>query len=327
MKRTIAIIDADICFTYLLASRLQKHLPDVMAFPVSAEVLRSHRTLILDNDFVLYNQHEISENEILRHCVKEHLPILIPLLSTKAPYPPKDVLMLLHEVESRAGLGRIPLPKGSSVQTCLALSFISPEEREAHVRNLLERSRSDFRHIIRLDLMPGIRMATDPPSWNQEGIPSTSGISSVLSKLKYSTINMRDIPSYLEPDPYGDLRFGRPVHSDDVISAHARTILRLINFTYRYLQSLGEPSLLLVVADSLSFTRMRTLAKALRHLELMTPLDMGTDYMLLSEIDAITKAHVGTSHVNLPLTLTKEAYSRRPKTPKKGDAVLAEGNL
>ena len=175
MKRAIAIIDADICFTYLLVSRLQKHLPDVMAFPVSAKALRSHRTLILDNDFVLYNQHEISENEILRHCVKEHLPILIPLLSTKAPYPPKDVLMLIHEVESRAGLGRIPLPKGSTVQTCLALSFISPEEREAHVRKLMERSRNDFRHIIRLDLMPGIRMAADPPSWNQEGILRPAG--------------------------------------------------------------------------------------------------------------------------------------------------------
>ena len=106
MTRTIAIIDADILFTSLLISRLKKHVPDFLAFPVSKEILFAHRELMLDSDFVLYNQREISENEILSHCDPERTPILVPLLKTTKPFPPKDVLMIAHEVESLAEIGR-----------------------------------------------------------------------------------------------------------------------------------------------------------------------------------------------------------------------------
>lgn len=305
MTRTIAIIDADICFTFLLISRLKKHLPGFLAFPVSGDVLKKHHNYILDNEFVLYNQHEISQEEVLLHCIKDPKPTLIPLLSTKEPYPPKDILMLVHEVESRAGLGRIPKPRDASLQTCLTLSFVPPEERERHVRQQVDRAMIDFRHIIRLDVMPGIRMAPDPPYMNADPATRTCGISELISRIKGGKFPYQEIPSYLEPDPYGDLRFGRPLHSDDVFTCHARTLTTLMNRTERYLASLQEPALFLVVADGLSFTRMRTLARSLSHLEILTPFDFGKDYMLCHEIDMLQQAHNGTTHLNYPFSLKK----------------------
>ena len=307
MTRTIAIIDADICFTSLLISRLKKHVPELLAFPVSQEMLMAHRELLLDSDFVLYNQNEITEKEILSHCVSGRTPILVPLLQTTKPYPPKDVLMISHEVETLAGLGRIPASPDSSVQTCLVLSFVPPKEREAHVISQIERSGANFAHIVRLDVMPGILMPKDPPSWEEEKKNRTSGITELLSKLKTGKFPPQSIPSYLEPDPYGDLRFGKPEHSDDLITCHSRTILILIQKTVRYLSTLSEPSLLLVVCDGLSFTRMRTLSRKLRHLEIITPLHLEKDYMLCNEIDELQKEHVGTTHVDYPFKITKKA--------------------
>ena len=305
MTRTIAIIDADICFTFLLISRLRKHLPDFLAFPVSREVLKNHRNFVLDNEFVLYNQHEITQDEILLHCINDPKPTLIPLLSTRDPFPPKDVLMLVHEVESRAGLGRIPKPRDASVQTCLTLSFIPPEERERHVRQQISRAMIDFKHVVRLDVMPGILMSPDPPFLNLDQAVRTSGISELISKIKCGRFPYQDIPSYLEPDPFGDLRFGRPLHSDDVFTCHTRTLTILINRTVKYLASLGEPSVLIVVADGLSFTRMRTLTRMLAHMEILTPVDLGKDYMLCHEIDLLQQEHNGTSHINIPFSLKK----------------------
>ena len=304
MTRTIAIIDADICFTSLLISRLRKQVPDFLAFPVSQEMLLAHRELLLDSDFVLYNQNEISEKEILAHCASGRTPILVPLLQTTKPYPPKDVLMISHEVETLAGLGRIPVSQDSSVQTCLVLSFVPPKEREAHVTSLLERSRSSFSHIVRLDVMPGILMPKDPPSWEKENANRCSGVTDLLSKLKMGKFPPQSIPSYLEPDPYGDLRFGKPEHSDDLITCHSRTILILISKTVRYLSGLSGKSLLLVVSDSLSFVRMRTLSKNLRHMEIITPLHMEKDAMLCCEIDELLKLHKGTSHQDYPFSIS-----------------------
>ncbi len=304
MTRTIAIIDADICFTSLLISRLRKQVPDFRAFPVSLEMLLAHRELLLESDFVLYNQNEISEKEILSHCVSGRTPILVPLLQTTKPYPPKDVLMISHEVETLAGLGRIPVSPDSSVQTCLVLSFVPPKEREAHVLPKLERSRSDFSRIIRLDVMPGILMPQDPPSWEEGSAKRCSGVTELLSRLKLGKFPPHQIPSYLEPDPYGDLRFGKPEHSDDLITCHSRTILMLISKTVRYLSSLSEPSLLLVVCDGLSFVRMRTLSRNLRHLEIITPLHMEKDAMLCCEIDELQKQHKGTSHQDYPFSIS-----------------------
>lgn len=307
MTRTIAIIDADILFTSLLISRLKKHVPELLAFPVSQEMLTAHRELLLDSDFVLYNQNEITEEEILSHCASGRTPILVPLLQPTKPYPPKDVLMISHEVENLAGLGRIPASPDSSVQTCLVLSFVPPKEREAHVISQLERSRSNFSHIVRLDVMPGILMPKDPPSWEEKNTNRSSGITELLTKLKMGKFPFQSIPSYLEPDPYGDLRFGKPEHSDDLITCHSRTILVLISKTVRYLSSLSEPSLLLVVSDGLSFVRMRTLSKNLRHLEIITPLHPGKDPMLCSEIDQLQKAHVGTMHTDYPFSIARKA--------------------
>ena len=307
MTRTIAIIDADICFTSLLISRLKKQIPDFMAFPVSKEILFAHRELLLDSDFVLYNQHEISEKEILRHCVSEHKPVLVPLLQTTKPFPPKDVLMIAHEVESLAGLGRIPTPPDSSVQTCLTLSFVPPKEREAHVLKQLDLARSDFAHIVRFDIMPGILMPSDPPSWEVDFSSRTSGISQLLQRSKAGPFSPSVIPSYLEPDPYGDLRFGRPEHSDDLINCHSRTITLIISKTVRYLSTLSEPSLLYVVGDGLSFTRMRTLCRKLRHMEIITPLFLEKDYMLCHEIDLLQKEHEGTTHIDFPFSISKTA--------------------
>ena len=305
MTRTIAIIDADILFTSLLISRLKKHVPDFLAFPVSKEILFAHRELMLDSDFVLYNQREISENEILSHCDPERTPILVPLLKTTKPFPPKDVLMIAHEVESLAGLGRIPVSPDSSVQTCLTLSFITPKEREAHVLKQIERARSDFAHIIRLDLMPGILMPLDPPSWEENNVQRCGGISLLLQKLKTGRFPYLEIPSYLEPDPYGDMRLGRPDHSDDIVTCHSRTIVTLISKTIRYLSSLSEPSLLYVVGDGLSFVRMRTLCRNLSHLEILTPLHIEKDYMLCNEIDLLQKEHVGTTHIDYPYSISR----------------------
>lgn len=305
MTRTIAIIDADILFTSLLISRLKKHVPEFTAFPVSKEILFAHQELLLDSDFVLYNQHEISEKEILQHCDPQHTPTLVPLLKTTKPFPPKDVLMIAHEVESLAGLGRIPKPSDSSVQTCLTLSFVPPKEREAHVLRQLERARHDFAHIIRLDIMPGIMMPKDPPSWDLENTERCGGVTQLLARLKLGKFHYSQIPSYLEPDPYGDLRFGKPDHSDDLITCHSRTILILISKTFRYLSTLPDPSLLFVVGDGLSFTRMRTLCRNLRHLEILTPLHIEKDYMLCNEIDLLQKAHSGTSHIDYPFSIAK----------------------
>ncbi|MBR5938374.1 MAG: hypothetical protein IKZ90_08960 [Clostridiales bacterium] len=311
MTRTIAIIDADFCFTSLLISRLRKYLPDFLAFPVSRDVILSHPSLLLDNDFVLYNQHEISQKEVLQHCAPECTPALIPLLSETKPNPPKDVLMLVHEVESRAVLGRIPLSRESSVQTCLTLSFVPQSEREAHVLRQIERARSDFAHIIRLDIMPGILMPQDPPSWVIPGGKQSCGISKLLQQMKRGNLSPSSISSFLEPDPYGDLRFGKPEHSDDVITCHSRTILTLISRTYQYLRSLKEPSLLIVVCDGISFVRMRTLCRRLSHLEILTPIHLEKDYMLCDEIDMLQKEHCGTSHIDFPFSLSEPSLCRR----------------
>ena len=303
--KTLCIIDSDVCFTSLLISRLRKHLPNVLSFCIPKETLTRRADLFLDNHFVLYNQKEITEEELLRHCSRERMPVLIPLLFTTPPYQPKDVLMLVHEVEEACGIGRIPPSLTNSVQTCLILSFVSREEREKHVLRQIENARFDFRTIVRLDIMPGILMAPDPS--HIVSAPSSDrsdGISDLLNRIRFRTLTASDIPGYLEPDPYGDLRFGRPRHSDDIISSHTHTILTLIQRTARYLASLNEPALLLVVGDGLSFTRMRALCRNLSHLEILTPLDLEKDFMLCSEIDALQQAHSGTSHLDFPYDLS-----------------------
>ena len=142
------------------------------------------------------------------------------------------------------------------------------------------------------------------PSWEKENANRCSGVTDLLSKLKMGKFPPQSIPSYLEPDPYGDLRFGKPEHSDDLITCHSRTILILISKTVRYLSGLSGKSLLLVVSDGLSFVRMRTLSKNLRHMEIITPLHMEKDAMLCCEIDELLKLHKGTSHQDYPFSIS-----------------------
>ena len=180
-KLTVCIIDSDAAFSALLISRMHRHIPQVVAFQISRHTLDRNRDLLLQNDFVLYNQNEISKEEVLRHCLVDRLPTLIPLLSEREPYPPKDVLMLVHEVETRAGIGRVPFPVESTGQTCLTLSFVPPKEREKHVTRLIENSRKDFSHIVRLDIMPGILMPEDPPIFENKNGSRTCGITELLT--------------------------------------------------------------------------------------------------------------------------------------------------
>ena len=308
-KKTLCIIDSDICFSSLLISRLQKYLPDIVAFQISRNIFEERPSLLLDNHFVLYNQNEISEEQLIKRCSPTRIPVLIPLLRSTPPHQPKDVLMLVHEVEAKCGLGRIPPSPNSSVQTCLVLSFVSKEEREKHVIRQIKQSRRHFKNIIRLDVMPGILMAEDPEVYTpSEKNRRTEGISELLNRLRLRAVSFSDIPGYLEPDPYGDLRFGKPLHSDDIIRAHSHTLLTLISRTVRYLNDLHEPSLLIVVADGLSFTRMRTLCRNLSHLEILTPFYLEKDYMLCDEIDQLQKAHDGTSHLDYPYEIPKNPF-------------------
>ena len=62
-KKTLCIIDSDVCFSSLLISRLQKYLPDIVAFQISRNIFEERPSLLLDNHFVLYNQNEISEEQ------------------------------------------------------------------------------------------------------------------------------------------------------------------------------------------------------------------------------------------------------------------------
>ena len=153
--------------------------------------------------------------------------------------------------------------------------------------------------------MPGILMPLDPPSWEENNVQRCGGISLLLQKLKTGRFPYLEIPSYLEPDPYGDMRLGRPDHSDDIVTCHSRTIVTLISKTIRYLSSLSEPSLLYVVGDGLSFVRMRTLCRNLSHLEILTPLHIEKDYMLCNEIDLLQKEHVGTTHIDYPYSISR----------------------
>ncbi len=308
ITKTICILDSDPCFSSLLISRIKRQLPQHLAFRLNKEILLSRSDLLLDNDYILYNQHEISEKELLSHCNPAKSPHLIPLLAEEKPYPPKDVLMLVHEIESRLGLGMIPLPLESNIQTALVLSFVPPEEREIHVQKQISRSLSDFAHVVRLDIMPGIIMPCDPEYPDAPVYQQVSGISSLLERLSKRGFSYKDIPMFLEPDPYGDLRFGKPVHSDDVISAHTRTLHLLIRKTVEYLRTLEDSSLLIAVADGISFRRMQSLSKSLSHLEILTPLHIEKDYMLCNEIDTIVKQHTGTSHIDFPyrIQLKKE---------------------
>lgn len=309
MQHTIAIIDSDDCFSALLISRLSKQLPDFLSYPIRREVLVSVPTLLLDCQFLLYNQFEIAEEEIMTHCAPDRIPVLIPLLSEVPPFPPKDIFMIVHEVESRAGLGKIPLPDHSSVQTCLTLSFVPLKEREAHVLHQIRASSTRFDHIIRLDIMPGILMPEDPPFWNLEEGTRSVGISELLMRLRQKRMVTSQISSFLEPDPYGDLRFGRPEHSDDLITCHPRTLYNLISRTVSYLETLDGRSLLMAVCDGISFKRIHTLCKPFTHLEILTPLHVEKDIMLCNEIDAIQKAHLGSTHIDFPFSLKYPARS------------------
>ncbi|MBO4687851.1 MAG: hypothetical protein J5636_05005 [Clostridiales bacterium] len=319
MQHTIAIIDTDNCFSSLLISRLKKQLPDFLAYQISRDVLVSVPTLLLDCQFLLYNQFEIAEEEIMAHCSPDNIPVLIPLLSEVPPFPPKDIFMLVHEVESRAGLGKIPLPECSSVQTCLTLSFVPLKEREAHVVGQIRSALTQFDHIIRLDIMPGILMPEDPPSWNIDGGTRSSGIPELLMRIRQKRLTSSQIPSFLEPDPYGDLRFGRPEHSDDLIACHPRTISHLISRTISYLHTLDGHALLLCVCDGISFRRMQTLCRQFTHLEILTPLHVEKDIMLLNEIDQLQRSHLGTTHIDFPFTLrgpnrSFEKYQKEVRT-------------
>ena len=306
--KTICILDQDPCFSALLISRIKKQLPQYKAFRLSMDTLLSRSDLLLDNDYLLYNQHEISREELLKHCNPAKSPTLISLLAEEKPYPPKDVLMLVHEIESHLGLGMIPFPLDSNVQSALVLSFVSPEERELHVQKQISLSLTEFAHVIRLDIMPGIIMPSDPEYSSVHSFQNVSGISELLIRLSKRGFSYKDLPAFLEPDPYGDLRFGKPLHSDDVISAHTRTLHLLIRKTMDYLRTLGDSALLIVVADGLSFRRMQSLSRSLSHLEILTPLHIEKDYMLCNEIDTIVKGHNGTSHIDFPyqITLKKE---------------------
>ncbi len=317
ITKTICILDQDPFFSSLLITRLQRQLPDTLAFHLNMEMLLSRRDLILDNDYVLFNQHEIAKEELLRHCSKERMPRLIPLLSDEKPYPPKDVLMLVHEIEDCIGLGTIPLPAEGRIQTCLVLSFVSPEEREVHIRKLLTSARLDFTHIIRFDIMPGILMEPDPEMAGVHNPAPVNGISVLLDQIRKGGFSYKDIPAYLEPDPYGDLRFGKPLHSDDIISAHTRTLLSVMSRTVRYLQTQETSGLLLLVADGISFKRIQTLSRNASHLEVLTPLNMEKDYLLCQEIDDIVKAHHGTSHVDFPFSIHSTGTRRELPRPKR----------
>ena len=94
-------------------------------------------------------------------------------------------------------------------------------------------------------------MPSDPEITNATPFQTVSGISELLLRLSKHGFSHKDIPMFLEPDPYGDLRFGKPLHSDDVISAHARTLHLLIRKTVDYLRTLDDSSLLIAVADGI----------------------------------------------------------------------------
>lgn len=97
------------------------------------------------------------------------------------------------------------------------------DDRESMIRDYFERLRYEADHIIRIDLMSGLRM----PAAIKTG-PDSGSLTTLLNLSASSKFEPEDILEFCNPDISGFLTPGRPQDPDDVFDSDPGSIISLL---------------------------------------------------------------------------------------------------
>ena len=176
------------------------------------------------------------------------------------------------------------LPRLSAARTVQALmepfkmllSLTDNQERERFAGREIHALLDAGYRVIRLDLMPGIRM-TNPfrPKSSDKGAKNIipSGISELLLQLDGKHLEPSELLNYLQLGKDGCYHFGLPLRSDDIILCRMEVLVRLICLLRRQVEADTEKTAAIVVVDSLPFQVLKQICPLSRELHVLVPSD------------------------------------------------------
>lgn len=176
------------------------------------------------------------------------------------------------------------LPRMSAARTIQALmepfkmliSFTDSKERERFAAREIHALQNSGYRVIRLDLMPGIRMTNPfrPQSADKGGKGAfPSGISELLLQLDGKHLEPSELLNYLQLGKDGCYHFGLPLRSDDIILCRMEVLVRLISLLRKQVETDTEKSAAIVVVDSLPFQVLKQICPLSRELHVLVPSD------------------------------------------------------
>lgn len=307
MNEHIAIIDPDVVMSRSMSQRIMHLIPDSKVSLYTPDAIMNDESLCLAEGIIFYDEMGTDPDLLLRHTADSTHPHLIPLQSAgtegRRLLTGTELSRMIREAsadlryespDTGSGFGtdlrrlreqpEPGRPRHSSTHTIQALlepfkmviSFTGNEERERfagkEIHSLLE---SGYR-VIRLDLMPGIRM-TNPfrlksTDKGDQGMIS-SGISELLLQLDGKHLEPSELLNYLQLGKDGCYHFGLPLRSDDVILCRMEVLVRLISLLRREVETDTEKSAAIVVVDSLPFQVLKQICPLSRELHVLVPSD------------------------------------------------------
>ena len=113
--------------------------------------------------------------------------------------------------------------QGIKGRSHILFPFSYIEDREQMIKEYFEELRYEADHVIRIDLMSGLRM----PAPIKTG-PEAGSLTALLRAASSDRFKPEDILQYCNPDLSGFLTPGRPLDPDDVFDADPGSILSLL---------------------------------------------------------------------------------------------------
>lgn len=301
MNDHIAIIDPDVVLSRSMSQRIMHLIPDSRVSLYTPDAIRNDESLCLSEGIIFYDEKDTDPDLLLRHTADEAHPYLIPLHAAgtdgRRLLTGTELSRMIREASLRvryesAGtdvqrLREKPepgLPRLSTACTVQALmepfkmliSFDGSKERENFAAREIHTLLDSGYRVIRLDLMPGIRMANPFRSKSVDKGDKgeiSSGISELLLQLDGKHLEPSELLNYLQLGKDGCYHFGLPLRSDDILLCRMEVLVRLISLLRRQVETDAEKSAAIVVVDSLPFQVLKQICPLSRELHVLVPSD------------------------------------------------------
>ena len=304
MKHQIALIENDQTLAAEISKRLQKIMPGSNFFLYSPESVKTKQEISFSEDVLLYNNHQISPDELINHQEKA---ILIPLYKEeKAPTLPlssveikcKIITEERNDIDSPAPVKSQTRKPGFRKQNYLHafISFADPAIREKHIqihaKNLLDQGI----RVIRLNIMPGISLRPlQPVSESKSQIQERksmqiySGISELLLRIASTEMTKEQIAGYLQMTKSGVYEFGIPQRSDDLISCPSEILQKLVQTLYQFARESVSFTNILIVIEGIPFQTLYDLCIYFDEYHIIRPRYYPEDFCYAFEFNELEK--------------------------------------